>query len=298
MNFKEYKNPTYAIDFLSEHLIKGSLILFLGAGTSKGFGLPDWLELTNSFRKFVGLNEVNIASTPEVLQNAIDEALDKINNEEGQKLELVRKILYPKENFDVSMAYSNHLLISIASLLMGTKRGHVNRVVTLNYDSMLEWFLNLFGFQVNSISILPALEGSEDVRIYHPHGFVPHPALKMQASNFLILGLKDANNRLGKRGDLWFEKIRTLLESGVCLFIGLSGNTLSDRAIAPLLSSTGDSFKHSRPLGIWINKGELDKTKEDEYFRNNIVPIEIKNDIEISEFVLKISQKALEKQNK
>lgn len=299
MNFNEYQNPTYAIDFLSEHLINGSLVLFLGAGTSKGFGLPDWSELTNSFRSAVGLGKLVDAKSPENIQNAIDEALDKINNEENRKIELIKKILYPDENkLDITMAYSNHLLISIASLLMGSKRGHVKRVVTLNYDSMLEWFLTLFGFHVNSISVLPALEGSEDVRIFHPHGFVPHPALKMQGSNFLILGLKDANNRIGKRNDLWIEKERAFLESGVCLFIGLSGNTLSDRAIAPLLSSTGDSLKNQRPLGIWINRSKLTKTKQDEYFRNNIVPIEINNDIEISKFILRISQRALEKQKK
>ncbi len=299
MNFKEYQNPNYAIDFLSEHLINGSLVLFLGAGTSKGFGLPDWIELTNSFRKHVGLTEVDDTLSPENIQNAVDEALDIINNEENRKIELIKKILYSDESkLDVKMAYSNHLLISIASLLMGSKRGHVKRVVTLNYDSMLEWFLTLFGFQVNSISVLPALEGSEDVRIFHPHGFVPHPALEMQGSNFLILGLKDANNRIGKRNDPWIEKERALLESGVCLFIGLSGNTLSDRAIAPLLSSTGDSFKDKRPLGIWISKSKLTETKKGEYFRNNIVPIEINNDMKISEFILKISQKALEKQKK
>ena len=297
MNFKEYQDPDFAIELLSEHLINGSLVLFLGAGTSKGFGLPDWVELTNSLRKSVRLEEINAALTPEEIQNAIDEVLDIINNEENRKIELIKKILYSDaNNLDVSKAYSNHLLISIASLLMGSKRGHVKRVVTLNYDSMLEWFLTLFGFHVNSISILPALEGSEDVRIFHPHGFVPHPALKMQSSKFLILGLKDANNRLGNRNDLWFEKVRHILESGFCLFIGLSGNTLSDRAIAPLLSTTGDMFKDSRPLGIWISRSNLTRTKEKEYFRNNIVPIEISNDLEISEFILKISQKALDKQ--
>ena len=167
-------------------------------------------------------------------------------------------------------------------------------MVTLNYDSNLEWFLSLFGFQVNSISDLPSLEGSEDVRIYHPHGFIPHDSLKLSMSKFLILGLKDANNRLGNRNDLWFEKIRQILESGVCLFIGLSENTLSDRAIAPLLSATGDQFRDIRPLGIWIIRGKLQEEKRKELFRNNIVPLEIDNDLEISNYILEISQKALE----
>lgn len=299
MNYKELQKPEFAIDFLSEHLINGTLVLFLGAGSSKGFGLPNWLVLTNEFRKKVGLKEIDAKITsPEQIQQAFDEALDVIDNDEVKKMEIIQTILYNDlDNLNVKLAYSHHLLVSISSLLMGSSRGHISKVVTLNYDSMLEWFLSLFGFKVNSISKLPALEGSEDVRIYHPHGFAPHPKLNLQQSDFLILGMKDANNRLGNRGgDIWFEKLRQIMESAVCLFIGLSENTLSDRAIAPLLSATGDLFKDERPLGIWINKSDISDEKKAEYFRNNIAPVVI-NDVDgIAEFVLKISQRAIERQ--
>jgi|JI61114DRNA_FD_contig_71_739493_length_2343_multi_2_in_0_out_0_2 hypothetical protein len=299
MNFKELQNPNLAIDFLSDHLINGTLVLFLGAGTSQGLGLPNWLELANSFREKVGLKAIHNSNSPESIQSAIDEAIDKLENSDTEKIRIIAEILYPNPSaLEMKMAYSNHLLISIASLLIGSKRGHIKRVVTFNYDSMLEWFLSLFGFEVNSIKELPSLEGSEDVRIYHPHGFVPHPKLELQSSKFLILGLKDANNRVGTRFDSWLEKMRQIMESGVCLFVGLSGNTLSDRAIAPLLSTTGDHFKNERPLGIWINYGALDGSKKDEYFRNNIIPIEITDSQAVTEFILKISQRALEKQKR
>jgi len=296
MKFKELQQESFAIDFLADHLINGTLVLFLGAGASKGFGLPDWLELINAFRAKVGLSSISSSTSPETIQNAMDEAIDIIKNDEAEKIRLIKEILYPSTNLlDVKLAYSSHLLISISSLLIGRQRGHIKRVVTFNYDSMLEWFLSLFGFQVNSISELPALEGSEDVRIYHPHGFVPHPILEFKESNFLILGLKDANIRIGARNDLWVEKLRQIIETGVCLFVGLSGNSLSDRAIAPIISKTGDYFKEERPLGIWIYRDILTDDKEKEYFRNNIVPVEINDDYKISEFLLKISQKALEK---
>ncbi len=298
MNFKELQEENSAIDFLADHLINGTLVLFLGAGASKGFGLPNWPELINAFRQKVGLASISNPLSAEIMQKAIDEALDKINNNETEKIRLIKEILYPAEAmFDVKLAYSSHLLVSISSLLIGRKRGHIRRVVTFNYDSMLEWFLSLFGFQVNTINELPSLEGSEDVRIYHPHGFVPHPNLSFRDSNFLILGLKDANNRIGARNDPWVEKLRQIMETSVCLFVGLSSNSLSDRAIAPILSTTGDSFKDQRPLGIWICKENLVQGTKDEYFRNNIVPLEIHDDYKISEFILKISQKALEKRN-
>ena len=301
MAFEEYKNKPYAIDFLSDHLIDGSLVLFIGAGTSKSFGLPSWIGLINALREKVGLNKLKSQSSAQQLQSAADEILDTkiIKSDKGKLIELIEDILYPNiEGIDIKLAYSNPLLISISSLLMGSKRGHVQRVVTLNYDSMLEWFLTLYGFMIKPISRLPSLEGSEDVRIYHPHGFIPHKSLMMEKSDFIILGLDDANKRLGNPYDPWFEKVRQILESGVCLFIGLSGDTLSDRVIAPLLTTCGGNLKNRRPLGIWILKDKLTKSKEMEYFRNHIVPIEIRDEFKIAEFVLNISQKAMEKYKK
>lgn len=298
MKFTELTNIELAIPFLADHLIKGTLVLFLGAGSSKGFGLPNWLEFTNRFRTSVGLNEMTGANTPEEIQHAMDEALDRIPGAQD-RINTTRSILYPDpDTLDVSWAFQNHLLISISSLLMGSKRGHIRRVVTLNYDSMLEWFLSLFGFQVNAIADLPAMEGSEDVRIYHPHGFVPHPSLKFRDSKSLILGLKDANNMVGGRENLWREKERQIMESGVCLFVGLSGNTLSDRSISPILSTVGDHFKEMRPLGIWIVKDDLTEVKKSEFLRNNIAPIQILGDQEISKFILRISQTALERNSR
>ncbi len=293
MAFEEFKVKKLAINFLAKQLIKGNLTLFLGAGTSKGFGLPNWLELVNGLREKVGLKKIVDYTTAEDLQNAADEVLDILKDNQIL-IEEIRQILYEGKNeLDVKLAYENHLLVAIASLMIGSKRGHVKNVITLNYDSMLEWYLQMFGYMVNSIYEIPTLEGSEDVKIYHPHGYVPHPMISKISSNFVILGLHDANKRLGNPHDPWFEKTRSLLESSTCLFIGLSGQTLSDRVIAPLLASTGEKLKGKRPLGIWISKDKLTDNKIKQYERNNIYPIEIQDVYEITEFILKISQEAL-----
>ncbi len=293
MAFEELKEKSYAIQFLAKQLVRGNLMLFLGAGTSKGFGLPNWLELVNELRIKVGLPSLTSSVSAEDLQRAADEVLDKLQDTKILINE-IRSILYrDKDELDVKLAYENHLLIAISSLLIGSKRGHVRNVITLNYDSMLEWYLQLYGFMVSSIYEIPTLEGSEDVRIFHPHGFVPHPSVGKTTSNFIILGLHDANKRLGNPYDPWFEKIRTLLESSTCLFIGLSGQTLSDRVIASLLANTGEKLKGQRPLGIWVSKEPLVESKIKEYERNNIYPIELTDVYEITEFILNISQEAL-----
>ena len=295
--FSELKDKKYASDFLATHLVDGSLVLFLGAGTSKGFGLPNWEELVNKLRIKVGLLTLVDVVSAEDLQRGADEVSDLLD-EKAQLISYIKEILYPNQSYiDVKQVYSNPLLTSISSLLMGSKRGHVKIVVTFNYDSMLEWYLSLFGFMVKSISSLPTLEGSEDVRIYHPHGFVPHLSLGLEDSSFVIIGLNDANKRLGNSGDPWFEKLRSIFESSLCLFIGLSDLTLSDRAIAPLLSTCGEKVKNIRPLGIWISKDIVTERKESEFFRNNIVPLHIPDPIDISDFLLSISQSAMKKVN-
>ncbi len=66
-----------AIEFLSKRLHDGTLVLFLGAGVSKGFGLPDWISLVNLIREDVGLPLVNKKSTAENLQKAVDQVKAK-----------------------------------------------------------------------------------------------------------------------------------------------------------------------------------------------------------------------------
>lgn len=297
--FEDLKHPPSAIEYLSTCLRKGTLVLFLGAGASKGFGLPNWKDLINLLRKEVELPEITDSPSADDLQHAADEVKTALKNSDEDFLELIRKHLYTdSRNLPLVKLFDNHLLISVSALLMGSRRGHISRVVTLNFDSMLEWFLSLYGFIVKTTFELPDLEGSEDVRIYHPHGFIPHPLLKMKSSDFVILGMDSVNERLGTPGEPWFEMTRHILDTGVCLFIGMSGNTLSDRILAPLLNTCGKKSRSKRPLGVWILKEELIDKKANEFRNNNIIPISITSEEEISEFLLNICQKAMADANK
>lgn len=294
MNYPELEHKPHAIIYLAEKLSEGSLVLFLGAGTSFEFGLPGWLELVNDLRLSVGKTALVGPVTADDLQGAADE----IEEELGDVHTLMDRIeasLYKKlkSKKDID-GLDNKLLISLAALLMGSRRGHVSRVITLNYDSMLEWFLSIFGFVVRTIDNLPALEGAEDVRIYHPHGYIPDPEFSNKRSNSVILSLNAVNKKLGTPGEPWFEKVRQILESGVCLFIGLSGNSLSDRALAPLFATCGEKVVDTRPLGIWLlAKEELTEGKRKNFHRNNIVPVSIDEYHDIPDFLLKICQSAM-----
>jgi len=286
--FDYLKDLGNAKTYLADHLTKGTLVLFLGAGASTGFGLPNWFQLIEYLRDKSGLPYISNYASAEDLQKAADQVKNKVGEERLK--ELIEECLYKDIDTSIAKSLSNKLLVSVSALLMGSKRGHISRVVTLNYDNMLEWFLSIFGFVVKTVSALPDLEGSEDVRIYHPHGFIPNPNAGQSKSNFIILGLASANRRLGTPGDAWFEMVRHILNTGVCLFVGMSPATLSDRALAPLFQTVGEEHVGKRPLGIWIVGQNITSDVEQEYASNNIIPIQLASHDDIPEFILEICQ--------
>ena len=297
--FEHLQEPELAIAYLADRLIDGTLLLFLGAGASDGFGLPGWTGFINGFLTQAGIPKVvTDATSADEKERVVDEALRKINNSNDRKVEFVRNILYPNPaDLNFRAIFSQELLIALSSLLIGQKRGHINRVVTFNYDSMLEWFLGIFGLATRSIHKVPALEGSEDVRIYHPHGYVPHPLLNQKSSDFLIIGSVDANDRAGNSNDPWWHKERDLLSSGVGLYIGLSLITFRDRAFQPHLLLIGKEVLKTgnRPLGLWIFLQNLSENDVEECLEYGIVPIQLPSKESVPEFILKISQRALSK---
>lgn len=280
-----------AKDYLATHLQEGTLVLFLGSGSSSGMGLPEWVEFVNDIRARAGLSSVSTSLNAEDLQIAADELRDECASND-EYLKILKECLYKNMKHLSSTQLRSDLLGAIGALLAGSKRGNVQRVMTLNFDSMLEWFLSIYGFVARVVYSLPELEGSEDVRIYHPHGFLPHHSLALKDSDFIILGLDSVNERLGRNGDPWFELTRHVLRTGVCLFVGLSERSFSDRALAPLINTTGKELENERPTGIWLLKNSIADTKKNQFLRNNVVPLVLGTDEGIVDFLLEICRTA------
>lgn len=288
----QYKHPDSAAQLLARHLGDGTLTLFLGAGASVSFGLPNWLALVNGLRGRAGLSVKHFQNAEE-LQIAADEVKEAFSTPELWHDAVTAELYGRIPNATSVSALEHKLLIAIAALLMGSKRGHVTRVVSLNFDTMLEWFLSTFGFVVKSVSSLPYLEGSEDVRIYHPHGCLPLPGFRVvERSESIIFTLSEADSRLGAPNDPWFELTRHILSSGFCLFIGMSPASLNDRALSPLLTHAAGIYKGHRPTGVWLVWEQLTQELEKQYDRRNIVSIQTSSVNDICEFVLTICQNA------
>jgi hypothetical protein len=163
----------------------------------------------------------------------------------------------------------------------------------VNFDSVLEWSLTVHGLIWELVLEPPMLEGAADVRVYHPHGFLPHPDQGLEPSSFVTLGLDAVNRRLGTQGDPWFETTRRLLETSICLFVGMSLATFRDRAIAPHLIAVGERVMPARPLGFWIFAGgsALSESERREVFEKGVVPLEMAM-AEVPRFLLGICQMA------
>ena len=303
MDISRYLTHSKAIDFLSENLTKGYLNLFLGSGVSSSFGLPSWDVLINRMI-LLAVDEnllpashdliANTDSTPDELQRLAERLKQKIKNED-KLLEFLSRSLY--EGIQVNNLHSiiqNKLLISLGALLIGSKRGKVNQIMTLNYDNIIEWYLSLYGYISNSIYDLPKLEGNEDVRILHPHGYIPHPDLDNTIHKGIIFDFKSVNERLGKPGDIWNEKMRNFLRSGICLFVGLSYRSFKDFSLSPTFTLIGTEIKSLRPLGFWIICDPISQDEENDFLDYRIVPIRL-DKTNVPDFIFKICSEASKK---
>lgn len=289
-DLSDLRQPDRAASYLAARLRDGTLVLFLGAGVSSGFGLPQWVALVNRLRKRVGLGLLPEAASSEDLQIGADEGRAKFSPGQDYR-DALRSALYDGVSLSADRLLAP-LMVAIGALLMGSKRGRVKRVVSFNFDSMLEWFLTMHGFVVRVVRDVPALEGDEDVRVYHPHGFIGHPSLDMRDSSDVILGLDSVHARVGSPSDPWFDTTRHLLRSGVGLFIGMSQRSFRDPSIGSLIMATGKEISLTRPTGIWIIRGNVTREEHEEFERRNVVALPLQGEAEIREFLLDVCQKA------
>lgn len=294
MEFDYLTMPKTAVTYLADALKRGVLVLILGAGVSIGEGLPDWVELVHRLRTRAGLpfDQTVSGISADELQLAVDEVFrDYCKKDKKHFARLVRESLYDGVTLTSELLRSE-LLIALGLLMMGSRRGSVRRVVSFNFDSILEWYISLCGFVPRVVVNPPALEGAEDVRIYHPNGFLPHPDQNIDGSEFVILTSDSINLRLGTSGDEWFELVRHLLRTSVCLFVGMSVRSFRDRGLAPLLLKVGDELRDSRPTGFWLLPGSMDAKINREFLSSHVIPLTLDGYGDVPKFLLSICKEA------
>lgn len=250
-------------------LFRGELSLFLGSGISADFHLPSWPILVRTCLAKVARDPAEISDDAgfDQLTQAMGRVRDQLKNN-GKYFQLIWDSLYP-DGTNRDEWEPSPLLNCIGALLMGSRRGRIKEIWTLNYDDVLEWYLELHGFVSQVVTETPALLRDVDVTTYHPHGFLPFDPKRQRSEEIVFDDRSYAKRGVGKAQE-WREAVQLALRSRVFVFIGLSW---TDRLLRDLIVDAAD-FNLSRPTGFWMFGPSATEASMADCRRFNIVPLQ------------------------
>jgi hypothetical protein len=214
---------------------EGRLTLLLGAGVSKGCGLPVWKELTSRLlrRALHGLYEAVGPTEAPLHERDIEAALKdrvrpmvaryvKAKLGEGY-LEAVRQALYAgRERVSPTM-----------KAILAMER--LSAILTLNFDDLLERSARAAGVgnRFRPVYEPPLDLSAGPIPVYHTHGFLPlDPAEK--GSSRIVFSEEDYHGLIHEARP-WSDLVTMdLLARTTCLMIGTSGEDPNLRRLLDL----------------------------------------------------------------
>lgn len=291
MTLEHLRDAENAVSVLAEELRAGQLTLVLGAGVSRGLGLPSWGDLVVSLETNAGTPVGPVAASAEELMRR----MDTVRRRAGDNfLDAVHAGLYDASGLLADAKYpetmlESRMLIALGALVMSSRRGSVTDVFTLNFDDVLDWYLHLHGFRTQVVSALPVLlRGDVDVRIHHFHGFLPLMK-EYERSRWLVLTQQQLVDRLAEpTSSPWSAVMGAEFLSKTMLFVGTS---MSDLDVDVILSRTARLVEGSRPLGFVVG-ADLQSDQMAGLMEKTLVPVSLPNYDEIPRFLLSICQEA------
>lgn len=256
------------ISDLGQALFRGELGIFLGAGVSRDFGVPNWPTLVRDCLAKEGFDPSDIKDDAgfEQLTVAMGKVRDKINDDQ-RYFQLIWDGLYPVDP-ERDLWQPSALLTSIGALLMGSRRGHIREVWTFNYDDVLEWYLHFHGLLSQVITETPCLLRDVDVAIYHPHGFLPFDK-RLRRSREVVFDEKSYAKRGVSKAQEWRDAVQVALRSKVFIAVGLSWK---DRLLRDLIIDAMDA-NHDRPTAFWMFGPDVDEGDLTNCLSCNVVPL-------------------------
>lgn len=276
---------------LSEALFSGELALLLGAGISYDFGLPSWAALVRSCLSSVGLPADRIKDDASFAQliSAARDYHEKCSSE-ADYLNGVQKCLYVAGAQDRARMTATPQLTAIGALLMGSRRGRVRDVWTLNFDDVLEWYLRVHGFVSQVITDVPCLLRDVDVTVYHPHGFLPLDERHGARSGEIVFDDASYAKRMVGKLQPWRDAVHWALRSKVFLAIGLSW---SDDLLKNLIFDAAGDVK-DRPTAFWFFGPDCPEKQAADCLRNNVVPLKFDRFSDYGPFLLGVCEGAMQ----
>ena len=220
---------------LRESYRNQKLVLVLGSGSSKAYGLPDWdtllqkllmksleseSEIFNDSKNISSLI-INLFSPSRLILARNIQLRCKNNNLEDLSFEKdVRDVIYEEiDDTEINPSFKEIRQFCIAP----GKSPNLDSIITFNYDDTLENCLSQLEIEIPFKSIYSAGVQPKvgELPIYHVHGFLPRNG-KLDSKNKITLS-EDLYHQLYKEIYCWSNIVQiNKYTNNTCLFIGTS----------------------------------------------------------------------------
>lgn len=250
--------------------------LFLGAGVSSSAGMPNWNKLlnslfvsylTNEFDKSKNISDIDINEIVDRL-NQVDEqsalmaarylrkGLSKQQINDNTFVKTITRSLY--ELRDKTKSENSTLINSITNICMPRQNGaRIRSVVTYNFDDLLEKNLSQKSIKHHSIYTDNENPSSDELPIYHAHGFLPEDRLSYTSLDKTTLVFSEEGyHHIYSDPYHWSNLIQLYnLKENNCLMIGLS---MTDPNLRRLLDISAKNSELNRHY-VFMNRLSQDK---------------------------------------
>lgn len=265
-------------------------MLFLGAGASSGFGLPDWPLLVARILK----KDADPSFMKELRQKSdtdMAELIDALDDGSEEYVNKVREALYSgvaKELTD--QLPRSPLLLAVAALITGSCRGRITSVITYNYDDLLKQYLGMLGYSVCVRKGYSDLSTWADVEINHVHGYIPQSGRGVSKPSEVVLSGKSYRARRANIDKGWSPYVEHGLYSKTGLFLGLSGD---DNAILDVFKRVKDKIDRVADYnGYWLMTPDAFDRNAGQIRDIGMCPIMLKKE-DFPRFVFAVCQEAI-----
>lgn len=207
------------ISFLANQLRQGRLSLVLGAGINAGLKLPDWDTVTTRLLAEAGKHRSAGLSNEQEADSFLYDVC------QGDDVEFAKRVgieLYRGMSLDMDSLRRSDLLSALGALTIPSSRGSVSRVITFNFDDLLERYLRYYGCTIDSIATVPAWSNRFDVRILHPHGLLPSDGTSDNIRP-IVMAQSHFDRIVGQAKSLWRNAMLQIFQESTCIFVGVSG---------------------------------------------------------------------------
>ena len=283
-------SPDAAARELGRLLHQGEIALLVGAGISLDFGAPSWHALARLMAREARIESAGI-NRKKLQGDSLADLFSRIERSNSAEFtSRVKKWLYhrwTKTALAPEGNWASHTLAALGALMSSTIRGRIDTVLSLNFDSILEMYLRLYGFIVQPVASFSTILTRADVRVFHSHGYLPLDP--QDGSDSEILLTKHAYlEAIGDDSDPRRRMMEYVFAQRRILAIGVSGDDVYSRSIFAALAKRYPG----RLLGFWITGPRVSTDRINDLKASNLVTVRLSSFKNLPEFLLSIARYA------